>query len=362
MAFRLKNLSIRDTIKRGIIEWIKSENIQPGDRISSQTQLAKIFNTTEVTIHKALREMVDEGILTRTKGRGTYFNSFGQPKSKRTICFVLPGENLEKPEVNPEYWAHVQTIMRAFIGATHGEWSFTTKGVSPRSNYNSVSDELEQFSAIFFHFSKEPRELIKLMIRRKHVPVFCQGLPDNELKCTTLDHDRIGGVRMAISYMLACGYRKIAFLGTDAFWGRMDYEGYKAALAEKNIELNEKLVFFTEIPREAAYKGALELLNLKKEKFDAVFVDSDSRALTVIDAFRSRGVRVPEDVGVMGYDGIDYAINNPPFLTTVKIPYEKLIGMALTEIENNPEAKSSPHRHISILGEINPGATILKKS
>ena len=78
---------------------------------------------------------------------------------------------------------------------------------------------------------------------------------------------------------------------------------------------------------------------------------------SVRNVFRQAGLSVPADVSVIGYDGLDHANRQPPFLTTVAIPLRRLIEDAL-EIVAQSLGQPTPSRHIELTGEILPGQTV----
>ena len=82
-----------------------------------------------------------------------------------------------------------------------------------------------------------------------------------------------------------------------------------------------------------------------------------SPAFDGLDHLQQAGVRVPDDVGVMGYDGLDHATRHPPYLTTVRIPWRRMIETALEELARH-KGGASPVKHVSILGDVVAGKTV----
>lgn len=117
--------------------------------------------------------------------------------------------------------------------------------------------------------------------------------------------------------------------------------GYKSALQANGIPLDEKLLLNGDFERDTAYRVMKECLkNEKQVAFDAVFTGDDDAAIGVLKALHEHGVRVPEDVAVIGFDDLGFApFLNPP-LTTVRAPTER-VGQIATErlfelLENHP--------------------------
>jgi DNA-binding LacI/PurR family transcriptional regulator len=135
--------------------------------------------------------------------------------------------------------------------------------------------------------------------------------------------DDVGGGRAATHHLVDLGHERIAFVGDDNSVG-FDFSssvdrcrGYRYALADAGIPEQEAFVRLGPASRQAAHRLTGELLGLRDPP-TAVFATSDLQAFGVIEAARERGLRVPEDLSVMGFDDIDVS----PYLglTTVRQP------------------------------------------
>lgn len=351
----LRNPGKRRIIKEQVVRWIREQGLQPGEQIMGQNQLAEHFGTTVVTIHKALSELSDEGVLHRVNGRGTFVGPNPARVKARSLCLVLPGEHLDDPQFNPHFWPYVQRIYRAFMECIGHAWTFTTRGIPPGSDLAVVSRQLEEFDGVFFHYAQEPRDLLRFLIRERRVPVVSMGLPKRDIPCMTVDHDRVKGAAVGVRYLLEHGYSRIGFVGSREAWGEMSFEGYRAALKERGLPVDKVWVARTGELEEDGDKGMAELLKAKK-RVEAVFVDSDLKAMGVMDCLRRERVEVPGEIGVMGYDGLDNVTRQSPYLTTVAIPYERMIKSALAELLEGAGEPTRKH-HLSFVGEVLPGKT-----
>jgi DNA-binding LacI/PurR family transcriptional regulator len=146
----------------------------------------------------------------------------------------------------------------------------------------------------------------------------------------TVGSDNVAGGRLATEHLLAQGARHIAFVGDPELpeIGQR-HAGYLAAHAAHKLTpapaLCRPVPFITEeIQRDA------QALVQSGVPLDAVFASSDLAAMSVIATLRRQGLRVPEDVAVVGYDDIALAAHFHPPLTTVRQPIEAA-GRALVE-------------------------------
>lgn len=355
----LKRPGKRQTIKTAINDWIAEQGLAPGDMIMGQNELARHFGVTQVTIFKALRELVEEGVVYRVNGKGTFVGASPYVATRKALCFVLPGVGLDQPEHNPHYWPEVQTFLRCFVGAMSDRWSFSVHPVQPDSDVRRAAAELAGCDAVFFTHTKEPQALLDYMIRHKVAPVVAFGQPQKQFPCLTLDYDRAEATRQGISHLAELGHKQIAFVASREYWGDLALEGYRRALAEFGLPVEAARIVRIGEHQQDGYRGISQLLN-KKIPFDAVFCDGDLRALGVLECLRQAGVRVPHDVGVMGFDGFDYACRLPPFLTTVEIPRLDMIRSALTRVEQAP-GKPTPSEYLEFRCRVLPGHTTSRR-
>ena len=144
------------------------------------------------------------------------------------------------------------------------------------------------------------------------------------------DHDRTDsdnqqGARLAVERLLAGGHRDLAFIGdiseTQSQF-RERYESYCSVLAEAGLECGESI--FVHAPaRVEQGRHSTEKLLASDRTFDGIFCACDAFALGALELLRERGIKVPDDVGVMGFDGLDSgAYTNPP-LTSVEPDFRK---------------------------------------
>lgn len=124
--------------------------------------------------------------------------------------------------------------------------------------------------------------------------------------------DNVAGGYLATNYLLQNGHRRIAYIGddfSDSFGFRTSeerYKGYCKALAEAGIKRRDDYVRLGIYGYEAARHMAHDLLNMDHPP-TAVFAMSDIQALGCIAAIRAAGLRVPEDMSVLGYDDLEIA-------------------------------------------------------
>ncbi|MFI5611493.1 LacI family DNA-binding transcriptional regulator [Amycolatopsis sp. NPDC051903] len=143
--------------------------------------------------------------------------------------------------------------------------------------------------------------------------------------------DNLRGAQLATEHLLALGHRRIALLAgrPDLQSAQLRETGYRRALATAGVEVDETLVVAGDYDGELAAASARELLT-RPDRPTAVFAANDTSAIATLEAASALGLRVPDDVSVVGFDNIpESALCTPP-LTTVEQPIREMGHRAIT--------------------------------
>lgn len=146
--------------------------------------------------------------------------------------------------------------------------------------------------------------------------------------------DNAGGAEQAVRHLAGLGRRRIAFAGgASDHWPefRLRYLGYKRALRDAGLEIDPRLQVDAQSSEAAGHEAAVRLLE-SGTPFDAVFAASDRIAIGVIGALRDRGLSVPQDVAIVGFDDIVAAAHFNPPLTTVRQDTERASEMLVDNL------------------------------
>jgi len=151
----------------------------------------------------------------------------------------------------------------------------------------------------------------------KALSVWGAKVEDEQLYPTVGSDNELGGYK-ATKHLIEQGRKRIVFLGyTSLPEIKLRYAGYHRALAEAGIAIDENLERPARHSKSAGYVSTQQLIE-EGVPFDAIFAVSDLFAMAAITALQEAGIRVPEDVAVVGYDDIAIsAFYNPP-LTSIR--------------------------------------------
>jgi LacI family transcriptional regulator len=168
------------------------------------------------------------------------------------------------------------------------------------------------------------------------------GLSTDQISYVTIDN--VSAAREAVAHLIALGRKRIGHItGNLHISDGLDrLEGYQQALQAGDLEVDENLIVEGNFSHQSGYEGMKKLLPCG---VDAVFASNDITARGVLQALQEAGVRVPEDVALVGFDDLPTASHVAPRLTTVHQPIEEkgalAASMLLDLIENSD---SEPHQ------------------
>lgn len=163
----------------------------------------------------------------------------------------------------------------------------------------------------------------------KKVPVVVTGRNLKAPDLFSLNFDNLEGGRMATRHLIDLGHRKIAFISGDPQHpdAIQRFSGYQQALAEAGIAFNPGLAVQGEYNEASGLQAVLRLLEAR-QRFTAIFAANDQMAVGAAHGLLRHGLRVPDDVSLVGFDDLPTSLYALPPLTTVHQPAYELGQLA----------------------------------
>lgn len=163
-------------------------------------------------------------------------------------------------------------------------------------------------------------------LRRLELPtvvIDLAGLP--AIAAPTIGATNWAGGLSATEHLLSLGHRRIGFIAGPRrlLCSRARLDGYRAGLEAAGIEIEEGLVWYGNFHHESGLDGGNALLELP-DRPTAIFAASDQMAFGVYEAVRRHGLRVPDDISVVGFDDLPEVRWSSPALTTVRQPLSEM--------------------------------------
>lgn len=183
---------------------------------------------------------------------------------------------------------------------------------------------------------RDSKSVVQALQSSIPVVVLCRNWPD--VLVSTVGHDHYEQAQIALKHLVDLGHRKVAFLAGEADeqydWCQQRLKCYREMMANVNGEMGEELVV---LAKDGA--NAVRALMVRQPDVTAIFADHDAKAIEAMQGLQMMGLRVPEDVSVIGQDNARQSPKGCPALTTVSFsPF--MVGylaaeLLLKQIESN---------------------------
>lgn len=176
-------------------------------------------------------------------------------------------------------------------------------------------------------------------------------LPDGRVN--SVGATNFAGGLAATQHLLSLGHRRVAYLGGPALavCNQARMHGYRAAMEASGEQVPDVYLRPGEFTYESGLLGAKALLDLR-EPPTAIFAANDEIALGAVETARTRGLRVPEDLSVVGFDDTSLAQMASPPLTTVRQPLREMGGAALRTALRLANGEKVESHHIELATEL----------
>ncbi len=140
------------------------------------------------------------------------------------------------------------------------------------------------------------------------------------------------GAYKAVKHLIEYGHREIAHICGDMnkFSGFKRLEGYKKAVRESGLAIRKEYIVVGDFTENSGYKCAKQLLS-KNNNITAIFVSNDTMAIGAMRFIKEAGLKIPDDISIVGYDDINIARYISPSLTTIRV---SLLDMASIAVKN----------------------------
>ncbi|MCK4715347.1 MAG: LacI family DNA-binding transcriptional regulator [Candidatus Marinimicrobia bacterium] len=259
-----------------------------------------------------------------------------QSKQSKTIGMVFPdASSLYFSEIIRGICNYVnQFSFQIIIGSAHDEEE-EVKTVSRFLNGHTVG------GLVIMAPSSQNDDLFKLPINHG-TPVVFISVPPVKAGTTSVVLDNFKMSVEMTNHLIRLGHRNIGFINGSPhnYDSQRRYAGYLKALQENGIEVISDFTIDGNFTEDSGYKTCLKLCELTSRP-TAIFAANDAMAIGAIEAVKDSGLRVPEDIAIVGFDDISTSQYITPALTTVRVPLFNLgqvVGKTLLQkIDTNYE-------------------------
>jgi len=312
----------------------------PGERT-----LAKDYGYSYMTIRKAVDNLVTEGVLYKLPTKGTFVADRKTSKKKTKIIGYFLDSKIVAGLTSPYY----SLIFNALeIEAAKNGYSLIY--FSDLDNSTSLN-HLNKIDGVIASCFPRNEEIIHEINNRVPIVVIDNASSDKTIPSVIIDN--FNAVSDSIRYLCSLGHKSIGFMTglQDSDVGKNRFEGYKSGLISNGLALNEELVYRGNYSFKSGLEGADYFLSLKKLP-TAIVCANDAMAIAAIRQVTQQGLKVPDDISIIGFDDVEVASQINPALTTLAAPIaetaERALGM-LTSLMNGIKVEN---KHIALSAKL----------
>lgn len=290
-----------------LVSYIENNKLKAGSSFFSADKISERFNISNTTSRRVLSELANMHLIEKSRGRGCVVK---RQNSIETV-FVMTGQ-----EEEAAIQSFVFSELYKGVIEESRQYNINTKFISPLFFNNFPEDEKINL-IILQNFPSDLPELAERLKNDENINCVCCHSLDPILGITTVRSDRKFGAYGAVNHLIRKGHEKIAFIGGgNPVWSAGRFDGYYQALKDNNITFDMRLVCNVELDKESHF-AAMTTLMQHNEPPSAVFAVCDTNALFVLDYCQQNGIKVPEQLAVLGVDNIPESAHTKPPLTTV---------------------------------------------
>ncbi len=184
----------------------------------------------------------------------------------------------------------------------------------------------------------------------RDIPFVYIGRPVEAERVTYIDVDNLNGGYTATAHLLKLGYKRIAQIAVSINTAGIDRDkGYRQALRDRGVTVDESLTAYGDFTQASGYEAMKVLI---PQQPDAVFAQSDTMALGASIALREAGLRIPQDVALVGFDDLPPALQAEVPLTTVRQHVQRTGEIALETLVDQLQNPDQPPQHIILPTEL----------
>ena len=326
----IQETSRSELAERYILETIVAK-LNPGDRIPSERELARELGVALPTVNKILVSLADRSVLSRKRGIGTFVAEFSLKGKVLRVLAESPGSYHPESDL---FWYNSQFVLEGILDEARKLGMIVEPFFLDFRNRPPTAKQVDEvlapgISGIAMHLHpRSDREIAWVNeLRRRTTALVCRGFGPVE-NCSTVWGDMRGGVCEAVSHLLAQGRRRIvvfeSFAANDGYV-QSRLQGVRDAFRNFGLEAAPELMRPTPLLRNAGYEAMKQLLR-EGIAFDAVFGGYDLSCFGIMQALHEAGIRIPEEVAIVGSDDLPQCREQTPPLATVRYPMFEMGG------------------------------------
>ena len=347
--------------KEALLDSILSQDPDGKLLLPSEQELGRRLGIGRNTVRTALHELEQDGIIIKQNGRPSQVNPEALRKKQTPLRRIAWVDTSEIGYANQIYFDIFRSVSEQAVLRNIKLDYISLYANAMAENFFRRQHEYD--GLILGEFS---RELKKYIPRITHPNTICVDCPHPGIPHCVKTDCYLGG-QLAAETLLKSGHHRLACLGYAE--SKVDYPPFRERLRGFCDYLDragyplapERILTILTAEDENDFTGFLKKHRMILQKSDGLFVLMDRFAIGAINSLPELGLRIPEDLAIVGFDGQIYSRFVSPVLTTIQQPVRE-IGQKALEIVLNPVESSSYPEIVQIPPALQNGATVLSKS
>lgn len=321
-------LTARDAVREAIDAGV----FVPGEQMPSTKQLSEQLSVSLVTAHRALQELVGSGVLQRSQGKGTFVHS-RYLERKNTIGDTRVGLVFHQESSLADYY--------------HGQILEGVRQAAQHLNVDLIllrfGEDLRNECNGYLYVNPLHTEMQQIAANSKTgQPILAVGAKPGGLRVSSIDVDNVDLAKQAVGHLVTQGHKSIGYVGgADQLSNSIDrWKGFEDACGERGIKLNPKHILKGVSWRlDEKERVALIRALSGSDRPTAIFAAGYYFALDLYGAAATVGLRVPDDLALVGVDDPPSAAHLSPPMTTLRQPLVQLGHAAVTTLYEQIQKK-----------------------
>ena len=345
----VRNLPKYFQLKQILLTNINNKAYSRDGRLPPIRKLMSKYKLSFSTVDNALRELINEGIIYCEHGKGTFIKKPDSVSDKKAKAIGLIVSGLSMNQARNEILEGIEKTItsRGYDLILRISERDIKKEKSLLDSFNKANTS----GVLLFPVAVEKTIAVRKFLN-KYIPIVLidRYIPSLASVTDYVVSDNEEGAYRAVEYLIKLGHKRIAHItGSNHYTSVEDrIKGYKKALMDNGIKVNETLIkrgAFIEDWMKVGYDLTNKLLK-SSMKLTAIFANNDSMSIGAMKAIKEKGLGVPEDISVIGFDDGPQASFPDIHLTTISQPRCEIGIKAAQILIDKIEGKLKRVQHI----------------